>query len=185
MNKNILMAVVTGFIVLALIGGGVFGGYQWSEADNANEVARLNKTIYDLGVVVQNETNAKAEANRELKIANKGRSDAIKLNDHNTKAAKQLQANLDALAKELRKTRADHARYIVLNVNAINRVYNDARNACRGLPDSNDSPIVPARISEFTGDSVAAVVRYAVARYCEVATDYNGLYSDTEGLLAQ
>ena len=185
MNKNIMLAVVTVVLMLALTGGGIFGGYQWSEADNANEVARLNKIIYDKGVEVQNETNAKAEANRKLKISNRGRIDAITINDHNTNEITRLQNVLNESRRELEKTRADHARLIVLNVNAVKRVYDDARNACNGLADSNDSPIIPAPISEFTGDSVAAVVRYLVADRCALATDYNSLYADTERLLAQ
>ena len=185
MNKNIIVAVVTVVLMLALTGGGIFGGYQWSEADNANEVARLNKIIYDKGVEVQNETNAKAEANRKLKIANRGRIDAIAINDHSTETIFALQANLDKSVRELEHRRADNARLVVLNVNAVKRVYDDARNACNGLADSNDSPIIPAPISEFTGDSVTAVVRYLVADRCALATDYNSLYADTERLLAQ
>jgi len=185
MNKNIIAGIFIIMGVICLMAASGFGGYYYCDSENANEVARLNKQIYALGVFVQNETNAKAETNRKLKIANRGRIDAIKLNDHNTNEITRLQNVLDKSVRELAETRADNSHFIILNVDTVNRVYNDARNACYGLPDSNDSPIVSARISEFTGDSVTAVVRYAVARYCEVATDYNSLYADTERLLAQ
>ena len=180
MNKYIILAVV----VVGLLLASGFAGYQYSESQNAKEVAALNKTIYDLGVVVQNETNREAETNRQLKVANRDRINAIKTTSHANDKLRLLQANLDKTVRELETVRTDY-NYIVLDVVSINRVYNDARNACYGLPDANDSPIVSAQLSEFTGDSIAEVVRYVTGRYCEVATDYNNLYSDAEKLLAQ
>ena len=176
MNKIIGIVVV----IVGLIIAGVFGGYQWSEADNAKRVTELQKVIYDLGITIQNESNAVAESNRKLKIANRGRIDAITTNDHNTKTIKTLQSNLDRSVKDL----ADFRRYIILNTSAVKRVYDKARNECNGLPGSIDPALVPVRLSEFTGDSVTGVVRDLVGRYCSVATDYNGLYKTCETLLA-
>ena len=183
MNKNIIVAVVTVVIVLGLIVGSGFAGYYYNEAEHANEVAALNKKIYEQGVALQSSINTEAETNRQLKIANKGRIDAIKINDHNNDVVRRLQAKLDGTVNELETLRTDY-NYIVLDVVSINRVYDDARNECIGLADVNDAPIIPAPISQFTGDSVTGVVRYLVARYCEVATDYNGLYEHTERLIA-
>jgi len=182
MSKAI--AIVTAIISIGLMIASGFAGYQYSESQNAKNVAALNKTIYDLGVVVQNETNRQAETNRQLKVANRDRINAIKINDHNTDTINELQKRLDISIKEL-ETVSNKYNYIVLDINTIDRVYDEARNNCYGLPDANDSPIISAKLSEFTGDSIAGVVRYTVARYCEVATDYNNLYSDTEKLLAQ
>ena len=176
MNKNI---VIAGLIIAGLIIAGVFGGYQWSEADNAKTIAALNKKIYDQGVEIQNAQNKTGELNRELKIANRGRIDAIKTNDHNTDTIKKLQRDLDRSVTEL----ADVRRYIILNVDSVKRVYDQSRNECNGLPGSIDPPIVPVRVSEFTGDSVTGVVRDLVGRYCSVATDYNSLYATCETLL--
>ena len=179
MNKNIIV------IVFALIAAGVFGGYQWSEAGNAKKIAALNKIVYDLGIVIQNEENDAGELNRKLKLANRGRIDAIKTNDHNTGTIKRLQANLDESISERDNIRANNARLIVLNVNVIKRVYDQSRDECNGLPGSIDPVLVPVRVSEFTGDSVTGVVRDLVGRYCSVATDYNSLYATCETLLAQ
>lgn len=180
MNKYIILAVV----VVGLMLASGFAGIQYNKAENAEQVAALNKTIYDLGVVVQNETNTQAELNRQVKVANRDRINAIKINDHNNETIRDLQNSLDERVNELETLRVDY-NYIVLNVVSVARVYDEARNTCNGLPDSNDSPVVSSQLSEFTGDSVAEVVRYLTGRYCEVATDYNNLYSDTEKLLAQ
>jgi len=176
MNKLIGIVVVIAGLIIA----GVFGGYQWSEADNAKTIAALNKKIYDQGVEIQNAENKTGELNRELKLANRGRIDAITLNDHNTDTIKRLQSNLDKSVREL----ADVRRYIILNVNSVKRVYDQSRDECNGLPGSIDSPIIPSRVSEFTGDSITGVVRDLVGRYCSVATDYNSLYATCETLLA-
>lgn len=179
MNKNIIKLIGTVVIIVGLIIAGVFGGYQWSEADHAKRVTELQKVIYNLGITIQNESNAAAESNRELKIANRGRIDAIKINDHNTDTIKKLQSDLNRSANTL----ADMRRYIVLNVSSVKRVYDQSRDECNGLPGSIDPAIVPARISEFTGDSITGVVRDLVGRYCSVATDYNSLYATCETLL--
>ena len=185
MSKNIIVAVVIGIVILLLMGASGFAGYKWKAADYAETVAALNAEIYNNGVKLQNETNAKAETSRKLKIANRGRIDAITINDHNTNEITRLQNILDKSRRELADAVIDNNRLIVLNVNAINRVYDNARNACNGLADTSDTPVLSTQLHQFTGDSIAAVVRYTVARYCEVATDYNSLYADTERLLAQ
>jgi len=179
MNKNI----IAGLIIFGLILVSGFGGYQYSESEHAKKVTELNKTIYDLGVVVQNETNRQAETNRRLKVANRDRINALKINDHINATVKHLQDKLNESVKELDTVRTDY-NYIILDVGSINRVYNQSRRECNGLADTNDSPVVSAQLSEFTGDSIAEVVRYTVARYCEIATDYNNLYLDAEKLLA-
>ncbi|MCH9712735.1 MAG: hypothetical protein K0U20_08945 [Proteobacteria bacterium] len=183
MNKNIIVAVVVGVVILLLMGASGFAGYKWKAAQYAETVAALNATIYEQGVKLQNKINDEAEANRKLKIANRGRINAIKINDHNTETIKQLQRDLDLSVSELDIVRNDRNRLVVLNVSSVNRVYDEARNQCDGLARSSDPAIIPTQLHEFTGDSVAGVVRYLVARYCEVATDYNGLYEHTEGLL--
>lgn len=181
MNKDIIQGIVKGVLVLiivaGLMAGAGFGGYKWKAADYAKTINALNKKIYDQGVEIQNAENNTGELNRELKIANKGRIDAITNNDHNTERVKKLQAELD-------KSRTDISRLIVFDVNAVKRVYDQSRNECNGLPGSNDPALVPARVSEFTGDSVTGVVRDLVGRYCSIATDYNGLYKSCETLLA-
>lgn len=180
MNKYIILAAVT----IGLISMSFIAGVQHNEAAHAKQVAALNKTIYDLGVVVQTETNAQAELNRQVKVANRDRINAIKTNDHANKAVRELQTTLDKSVSELETLRTDY-NYIVLDVVSVVRVYDDARRQCRGLTDSNDSPVVSAQLSEFTGDSITTVVKYLTGRYCEVATDYNALYLDAEKLLAQ
>jgi hypothetical protein len=176
MNKIIAIVVIIAGLIIA----GVFGGYQWSEADNAKTIAALNKKVYDQGVKIQNAENKTGELNRKLKLSNRGRIDAIKTNDHNTTTIKQLQTSLDKSVKKL----ADVQRYIILNIDSIKRVYDHSRHECNGLPGSIDSPIIPAQLSEFTGDSVTGVVREIAGRYCSVATDYNNLYKTCETLLA-
>lgn len=182
MSKAI--AIVTGLGIIGLILAAGFGGYQYSESKNAKRVADLNKTIYELGVVVQNETNVAAETKRQLKISNRDRINAIKTTSHANDKVRALQANLDQAVSELETLRADY-NFIVLDVDSVNRVYDQARNECHGLPESSASSIIPAKLSEFTGDGIAGVVRYVVGQYCEVATDYNNLYSDAEKLLQQ
>ena len=183
MNKDVIKLIGIVVIIAGLIVAGVFGGYQWSEADNAKTIAALNKKIYDQGVELQNAENDTGELNRKLKIANRGRIDAIQINDHNNDTIKKLQSDLDRSVNTLAKVRRDNARLIVLNVNAVKRVYDQARDECNGLPRSIDPPIIPARVSEFTGDSVTGVVRYLVGSRCEIATDYNSLYKTCETLL--
>lgn len=180
MSKDGVKLILTALLIAGLIGAGVFGGYQWSEAKNAKTIAALNKQIYDLGVELQNEQNKQGELNRELKLANRGRIDAIKLNDHNTDKIRKLQTALNVAGRELDDTR----RYIVLNVDAVKRVYDETRNECYGLPDANDPALISAQLSEFTGDSITGVVRDLAGRYCSVATDYNSLYATCETLLA-
>jgi len=184
MNPAIIQGIVKGGIVLiivvGLMAGAAFGGYKWKAADHAETMAGLNKLIYDQGVELQNAENITGELNLELKIANRGRINAIKTNDHNNDTIKKLQSDLDRSVNEL----ADVRRYIILNVDAVKRVYDQSRDECNGLPGSNDPVLVPVRISEFTGDSVTGVVRDLVGRYCSVATDYNSLYKTCETLLA-
>ena len=184
MNKEAIKIIVIVVVIVGLIGAGIFGGYQWSEADNAKTIAALNKEIYDQGIELQNAENKTGELNRKLKIANRGRIDAITTNDHNTKTIKTLQSNLDRSVRDLADLRDSHARYIILNTSAVKRVYDQSRDECNGLPGSNDPVLVPVRVSEFTGDSVTGVVRDLVGRYCSVATDYNSLYKTCETLLA-
>jgi len=169
-------------VVIVLISG--FAGYQYSELNAAKRIVDLNKTIYDLGVVIQTETNVAAENNRQLKLANKGRINAIKINDHANKTVKLLQKNLDRVVREMETLRASRI-YRVVDVGAVARVYDQTRRECYGLPDAGNTPVVSAQLSEFTGDSIAEVVRYLAGQYCEVATDYNNLYLDTEKLLAR
>lgn len=173
---------IIAFVGLILVSG--FAGYQYSETQNAKKIADLNRAVYNLGVAVQVETNKQAEIKRELKISNRERINAIAINDHKTETVIQLQSQLNDAVSELENLRADY-NFIVLDVNSVNRVYDQARNDCHGLPASSASPIVHKKLSEFTGDGIAGVVRYLTGRYCEVATDYNSLYSDAEKLLAQ
>ena len=130
------------------------------------------------GVVIQKETNKTAEANRNLKIANRGRIDAIKTNDHTNKIVKQLQAVLNKANKA-----NDTSRYIVLSVDAVKRVYDQSRNKCNGLPGSIDPPVISRKLSEFTGDSITGTIRYLAGSRCEIAIDYNNLYKDCTVLL--
>jgi len=164
------------FIIAGLMLGCIFAGYQWSEADNAKHVATLNAEVYKQGVELQTATNKAAEADRNLKEANRGRIDAIKTNDHTTGIVKQLQGELDKYT--------DTTRYIVLSVDAVKRVYDQSRNECNGLARSNSPPIIPRKLSEFTGDSITGVVKRTVRDYCTVATDYNNLYATCGTLLA-
>lgn len=182
-NKDVIKIIGVVVLIAGLIGAGIFGGYQWSEAENAKTIAALNKQIYDLGIQLQNESDKAGELNRDLKIANRGRIDAIKTNDHKTEQVRKLQKALNQAGRELEGLRRDSL-YRVIDVTAVKRVYDEARNECNGLADTNDTPIVSAQLSEFTGDSVTAVVRELVGRYCTVATDYNSLYITSEKLLA-
>lgn len=162
-------------------------GRALERADNAEIITELQSTLATLGLEIQKQENAAADNVRKAIESEKGRINAVKAKDHQSKEVRRLERLIKRESENFkgRKPASDTGdidlNYRVIITNAINRVWEEGR-SCGGLPASERGSVLQKRLPEVAGDDIAEIIKYAQGEYCACGLKYNALWRHAERL---
>ena len=116
----------------------------------------------------------RAEYLQSINIANGERIDAIETIESNRREIARLEDMLASAIGERDQARTD-LRIGVIDLNHVERVWGLAVSECSGLPESDQTFLVPRSGQQTTTQSVAEGFKRIVKLYCELGVNYNGL----------
>ncbi len=176
-------------ILIAIFAGTIYGSINYGRvlerAENAEDVAGLQNGLSELGLVIQKQESTAANNARKLIQSDEERVRAIKTNSGQTEEIKRL----ERIIKQERKKSAgtdsnqdnDTIYYRVVDVNDINRVWDEARSS-RKLPESEPSSVLQGGLSAVAAPDINEAIKYCIGRYNACGIKYNSLWRASDRL---
>lgn len=151
-------------------------GYNVHKLEHEKLTTKLQQELNTESQKLQKLRDSEAELTQSLTIINNENINGIYTLEKNSREIQRLQDMLKEQAKESGLARELH----ITDLNHIAGVYHEAVDRCTGLPENNYPYLVPQSLQQSTSQSLAEGIKQLVKSRCEIAVNYNSLYSSYE-----